>query len=182
MQSVLTNNGTFVYGASTGNQRIEAFWRHLRMECCQFWIEFFGHEFSGDIIDKNLVQCVFMNFVQNDIDEAVSVWNMHRILPTRNGNVPAGKLCILYCLPELNGTKDYLVEADQHVLQICRNQCLFNRNTLNDSDMHALINLLMKENGLILPESVEDVCHPTSYGKPGSTYFVDVYIYTFQFV
>lgn len=64
MQSVLTNNGTFVYGASTGNQRIEAFWRHLRMECCQFWIEFFGHEFSGDIIDKNLVQCVFMNFVQ----------------------------------------------------------------------------------------------------------------------
>lgn len=91
------------------------------MECCQFWIEFFGHEFSGHIIDKNLVQFVFMNFVQNDINEAVSVWNMHRIRPTRNGNVPAGKLCILYCLPELNGTKDYLVEADQHVLQICRN-------------------------------------------------------------
>lgn len=69
MQSVLTPYGTFVYGAGTGNQRIEAFWRHLRMECCQFWIEFFGHlrdigEFSGDIIDKNLVQFVFMNFVQ----------------------------------------------------------------------------------------------------------------------
>lgn len=63
----------------------------------------------------------------------------------KNGNVPAGKPCILYCLPELNGTKDYSVEADQHVLQICRNQCLFNRNTPNDSDMHALINLLMEE-------------------------------------
>uniref|UniRef100_A0A8W8I469 Integrase core domain-containing protein n=1 Tax=Magallana gigas TaxID=29159 RepID=A0A8W8I469_MAGGI len=161
MQSVLTPYGTFVYGASTGNQRIEAFWRHLRMECCQFWIEFFGHlrdigEFSGDIIDKNLVQFVFMNFVQNDINKAVSVWNTHRIRPTKNGNVPAGKPCILYCLPELNGTKDYSVEFDQHVLQICRNQCLFNRNTPNDSDMHALINLLMEENGLILPESVEE--------------------------
>ena len=40
IQSVLTNHGSFIYGLSTGNQRIETFWRH-RMECCQFWIEFF---------------------------------------------------------------------------------------------------------------------------------------------
>ena len=42
IQSVLTNHGSFIYVFSTGNQRIEAFWRHLRMEFCQFWIEFFG--------------------------------------------------------------------------------------------------------------------------------------------
>lgn len=94
--------------------------------------------------------------IQNDINEAVSVWNTLQIRPTKNVNVPAGKPRILYCLPELNGTKDYSVEADQHVLQICRNQCLFDRNIPNDSDMHALINILMEENGLILPESVEE--------------------------
>uniref|UniRef100_K1QBU6 Uncharacterized protein n=1 Tax=Magallana gigas TaxID=29159 RepID=K1QBU6_MAGGI len=93
---------------------------------------------------------------KNDINEAVSVWNTLQIRPTKNVNVPAGKPRILYCLPELNGTKDYSVEADQHVLQICRNQCLFDRNIPNDSDMHALINILMEENGLILPESVEE--------------------------
>ena len=65
IQSVLTIHDSFIYG----NQRIEAFWRHLRMECCQFWIEFFGYlrdvgHFTGDILDKNLVQFVFMEFVQ----------------------------------------------------------------------------------------------------------------------
>ncbi|XP_048752256.1 uncharacterized protein LOC125663877 [Ostrea edulis] len=161
MQSILTTNGTFIYGSSTGNQRIEAFWRLLRMECCQFWIEFFGHlrdlgEFSGDIIYKNLVQLVFMNFVQNDIDEAESVWNTHRIRPTKNGNVPAGKPCILYCIPELEGTKNYSLQVDQHVLQICRNECLFHKNTPNDSDMHEFIKLLMEENTLTSPETVEE--------------------------
>lgn len=59
----------YIYGQSTGNHRIEAFWQPLPIECCQFWIEFYGHlrdinEFSGDIIGKNLVKFVFMNFVQ----------------------------------------------------------------------------------------------------------------------
>lgn len=102
-------------------------------------------------------------------------WNTLRIRPTKNGNALAGKTFILYCLPELK------IEVDQHVLQICRNQCLFQRNILNDSDMHALINLLM-ENGRKRPyiawvcgEEAWSICHPTSYGKRRSTYFVDVY-------
>ncbi|XP_078315814.1 uncharacterized protein LOC111130525 [Crassostrea virginica] len=139
IQNVLTNHGSFIYGPSTGNQRIEAFWRHLRMECCQFWIEFFGYlrdvgHFTGDILDKNLVQFVFMEFVQKDIDDAVSVWNTHRIRPTRNGG-PSGKPCILYCLPELEGTKDYSTQVDPDILGICRNRCLFNQNNPGDTDM-----------------------------------------------
>ncbi|XP_061194505.1 uncharacterized protein LOC133202665 [Saccostrea echinata] len=164
MQSVLTDQSTFIYGPSTGNQRIEAFWRHLRMECCQFWIEFFGHlrdigKYTGDIIDKNLVQLVFMEFVQKDIDEAVSVWNTHRIRPTRNGNVPAGKPCILYCLPELEGTRDYSIPLDQHVLEICRNECSFNKNTPSDPDMHEFFKILMEENYIASPNCLEDACN-----------------------
>lgn len=69
MQMVLSDRTTFIYGPSVGNQRIESFWRHLRVECCHFWIELFGHlkdigEFEGDIIDKNLIQFLFMELVQ----------------------------------------------------------------------------------------------------------------------
>ncbi|KAL3885580.1 hypothetical protein ACJMK2_025631 [Sinanodonta woodiana] len=41
MHNFLTNTHSFIFGPSTANQRIESFWRLLRMKCCQFWIEFF---------------------------------------------------------------------------------------------------------------------------------------------
>ena len=68
-QDALSDHSSFIYGASTGNQRIEAFWRQLRNGCCQFWIELFGHfkdngDFIGDMVDKNLIQFLFMGFIQ----------------------------------------------------------------------------------------------------------------------
>ena len=64
LQSFLRQRDSFIYGPSTSNQRIEAFWRMLRMQCCHFWIETFGFlkdegYFDGGLIDKNLMQFVF---------------------------------------------------------------------------------------------------------------------------
>lgn len=69
MHNMLTGTESFIFGPSTANQRIESLWRHLRMECCQFWIEFFGNlkdtdYFDGSVIDKNLIQFVFMPMLQ----------------------------------------------------------------------------------------------------------------------
>ena len=69
MHNLLTDTESFIYGPSTGNQRIESLWRHLRMECCQFWIDFLGNlkdtgYFDGSVIDKNLIQFIFMPIVQ----------------------------------------------------------------------------------------------------------------------
>ena len=69
MQRFLTPNGTFIYGKSTGNQRIEMFWRHLRNGCCQRWIVQMQYMvdqdlFDGGKLDINLVQHVFMHLLQ----------------------------------------------------------------------------------------------------------------------
>lgn len=59
----------FMYGASTHNQRIERFWRFLRKECIQFWIEFFldmkneGY-FDGSFLDINLIRFCFLGLMQ----------------------------------------------------------------------------------------------------------------------
>lgn len=69
IQSFCTGSPSFIYGRSTANQRIERWWGILRMECVQFWIDLFqlmkdtGH-FSGDFVDKNLVQFCFMKLIQ----------------------------------------------------------------------------------------------------------------------
>ena len=100
---------------------------------------------------------VLFIFIQKDIDDAVSVWNTHRIRPTRNGG-PSGKPCILYCLPELEGTKDYSTQVDPDILGICRNRCLFNQNNPGDTDMLHLFKLLMEENELSSPGNVDEAC------------------------
>lgn len=60
---------SFMYGCSTANQRIESWWGIFRKQSGQFWMDIFqtlrddGH-FSGDFLDKNLIQFCFLNLVQ----------------------------------------------------------------------------------------------------------------------
>ena len=62
--------GSFVYGSSTHNQRIEGFWGILRREHAQFWMDAFRtlrddmDAFSGDLLDKSLVQFCFLGLIQ----------------------------------------------------------------------------------------------------------------------
>lgn len=77
MQMFLRRNHTdsfageksFLYGSSTTNQRIEAWWVILRKQSAQFWINLFqafqddGH-FTGEFLDKSLIQFCFLNLVQ----------------------------------------------------------------------------------------------------------------------
>ena len=65
----LAGEKSFMYGASTHNQRIERFWGFLRKECVQFWIEFFldmKNEglFDGSVLDVNLVRFCFLGLMQ----------------------------------------------------------------------------------------------------------------------
>jgi len=60
---------SFLYGKSTANQRIEAWWGILRKEQAQFWIELNGElkndgVFDGDVLDKGLIQFCFMKLIQ----------------------------------------------------------------------------------------------------------------------
>ena len=59
---------SFVYGSSNHNQRIECWWSFLRKHCTQFWMDIFhtlkdSDWFSGDFLDKNLIQFCFLNTI-----------------------------------------------------------------------------------------------------------------------
>jgi hypothetical protein len=52
---------SFIYGSSNHNQRIECWWSFLRTHLVQFWMDLFQalkDQFTGDFLDKNLVQFV----------------------------------------------------------------------------------------------------------------------------
>ena len=103
----------------------------------------------------NLKYVLFI-FIQRDRDDAVSVWNTHSIRTTRNCG-QWGKPWILYCLPELEGTKDYSMQVDSDILGICRN-IYFNQNHPGDTDMLHLFKLQMEENEVSSPGNVGEAC------------------------
>lgn len=60
---------SYITGTSTANQRIESWWGQMRKEGIEHWIQQLGQLkdeglFSGDFLDKALVQFCFMAIVQ----------------------------------------------------------------------------------------------------------------------
>ncbi|KAL6465061.1 hypothetical protein MHYP_G00273790 [Metynnis hypsauchen] len=87
---------SYMEGASTGNQRIEYWWRFLCSQCVEFWLSLFedirdNGYFDGGSLDKNLLQYCFMGPIQDELDETAQVWNAHSIRPSKNINIPSGR-------------------------------------------------------------------------------------------
>ncbi|XP_070562308.1 uncharacterized protein [Ptychodera flava] len=125
----LAGHKSFIYGRSTGNQRIEHWWSILRKQNAQFWINLFENIrddglFDGSFLDKSLIQFCFLNFVQADLDEVSSIWNTHRIRSSRNQNAPSGRPILLYSLPELYGADNQLRRVDMQAIQCCEEECV----------------------------------------------------------
>ncbi len=62
-------DGSFICGCSTANQRIESWWGILHRQSVQFWMDILqtlkdDGLFSGDFLDKSLVQFCFLNLIQ----------------------------------------------------------------------------------------------------------------------
>ena len=67
-------DNSFIYGRSTANQRIESWWGILRKQSGQFWMNMFkaiqdNGNFSGDFLDKSLIQFCFLDLVQVTHDQ-----------------------------------------------------------------------------------------------------------------
>ena len=63
------NDRAYLAGTSTHNTRIESWWAQLRKECTEFWITLFselrnGGFFTGDFVDKNILQFCFMKIIR----------------------------------------------------------------------------------------------------------------------
>ena len=65
----LADTKSFVYGQSVANQCIEAWWSILRKQNAQHWMNIFSElkddgDFTGNFIDKSLIQFCFMAIIQ----------------------------------------------------------------------------------------------------------------------
>ena len=76
-----------MYGRSTSNQRIEAWWGLLRKACADWWINLFKdlNRETGLYVDDNVIhrECLkfcFMDVIQNELNRVAQNWNVDRLL------------------------------------------------------------------------------------------------------
>ncbi|XP_037136560.1 uncharacterized protein LOC119139703 [Syngnathus acus] len=142
---------SFLYGRSTANQRIEGWWSILRKQSAQFWINLFqtlqedGH-YTGDFLDKSLIQFCFLNLVQDELDEVVNTWNSHKIRPRSNGDTASGRPVVMYSFPAMHSAEDRLKPTGMQDITACMEECTPKCQFPCDETVFELCCLLMEEN------------------------------------
>lgn len=116
---------SFMYGKSTSNQRIEAFWGLLRRQGIHWWINLFK-----DLRDTNQyddsnplhVECLkfcFMNVIQAELDRIALHWNLHDVRSQRVAEAPHGKPDVLFFIPETFGARNYGTVVNKNDVKLC---------------------------------------------------------------
>ncbi|XP_041931226.1 uncharacterized protein LOC121694889 isoform X2 [Alosa sapidissima] len=163
-----------IQGRSTANQRIESWWGMYRRQNVDYWRDVFREfqatgDFSGDFIDKGLIQFCFLKIVQEELDTVVRMWDNHRIRPGSNGrDLYHGKPVMMYNVPELYHAQNYLhpVEMDRISTILDEDICQWKTDIPCDIDLHDLCLLVMEEHNLTRRHDAEGAIHLYKHLRP----------------
>ena len=53
-----------------------------------------------------------MDILRDELYRAARLWNNHRIRPSVNQKSPGGHPDLLFSLPEISGTREFMIEVD----------------------------------------------------------------------
>lgn len=116
---------SFMYGKSTSNQRIEAFWGLLRRQGINWWINLFKdlrdineYDDSNPLHVECLKYC-FMDVIQAELDRMAYHWNLHSIRSQKLAEAPHGKPDVLFFIPQTVGARDYGTKINKDDVKIC---------------------------------------------------------------
>ncbi|XP_046569551.1 uncharacterized protein LOC124277874 [Haliotis rubra] len=153
-------NISFLVGSSNHNQRIEQWWGILRRMNAQNWMDTFSMlkdvgSFSGDFLDKSLIQFCFTEIIQTELDQVVKLWNSHHVRSSRTSTSPSGRPFMMYNCPGVYGTHTFLCDVAQETVGLCSEETT-PKGLPCDETVYELCTLLIEENGKQKATSAEE--------------------------
>lgn len=152
---------TFLYGKSTANQRIEAWWSKFPQQGMAFWIHHFQEFVHMGIMDTSChinIQCArfcYMNLLRQELLSTMQLWNTHHIRKSRNLDSPHGKPETMYNFPEVYGCRDYLRRVNEEdVLSLT--EALTGHVPDCEEPALELFTIMMEEHNRHMPTSVSE--------------------------
>ena len=154
---------SFLYGRSTANQRIEAWWGLLRKSCTDWWIRYFKDLRDAGVFDDSndfQMECLkfcYMNVIQRELNGVVRHWNLHRIRLSTNAESPPGRPDILYFNPETTNTLNYVVQVEQEDIDVAHEMyCKQPQEEGCLPEFIELAYLIMQESNLQIPNNAAE--------------------------
>ncbi|KAF4095133.1 hypothetical protein G5714_024211 [Onychostoma macrolepis] len=89
--------------------------------------------------------------IKEDLDSTKDTWNSHLIRPSRNSLVPHGRPDVMYTLPELYDTEDYICHVPVADCATWEDQCI-HRSDVTCDDVFTLCAHIMAQHHLRLPK------------------------------
>lgn len=86
------------------------------------------------------------------MDNTVQVWDNHLIRPSRNERVYHGRPNVMYIIPELYNSRDYLQRTSPNDRLLCAAGCTFRSSIVCDDDVFRLCCSLMAVQNLNVPK------------------------------
>ena len=84
-------------------------------------------------------------------------WNTHRIRPSLNAETPADRPDVVYFVPQLNNTRDYLIEVAVDETDIAEELCTEQVSVRGCSThFNDLAIMIMEDEGLQMPHTANE--------------------------
>ena len=154
---------SFMYGRSTSNQRIEAWWGILRKSCTDWWIRYFkdlrdmGLYNDDDEFERECLKFCFMQVIQKELNVIARNWNLHRIRPSNNAESPSGIPDVLYFNPLSAEVENNSVPVSQEDHDIA--STMFTRKPEEHGcapEFKDLMDIIMEEEDLQMPSNASE--------------------------
>ena len=157
-----TNNSesSFIFGKSTANQRIEAWWSFLRKRSLQRWMNYFKDMIDTAVFDtSNIVEfeCIrfcFYGLLQNEMDTIAMCWNQHRIRHVHNSDAFGGLPDVMYFLPDRFQTNDKKINVSSLDLSLADEFTNESPYFSCSEEFAELAQVIMRQQNLDMPRNV----------------------------
>lgn len=112
----------YLYGKSSSNQRIEAWWRILRQQSMGYYINLFKDMVSQGILDTgndfhiDALRFSFWELIEGDLHRTAIEWNRHPIQVKKNYEGVKGRPDMLYFNSIAYGSRDHGFPCDPDLL------------------------------------------------------------------
>ena len=158
LHMLLTNGlGTPIFGRSTANQRIEAWWNILKKNTLHEYISFFrdmidqGMYDTSDDLHREAIRYFFGSIITSNLAKVARDWNNHRIRPVANSDCPAGKPNVMYYVPPPDA-EECKLDIDIDMLDDVQ-ETIIHRVPMFDENIAELVKIVMGD--ITLPSTKE---------------------------
>ena len=152
----------FLYGKSTANQSIEAWWK-FQPQGMLYWMNHFkelsdaGIFYTSDGIEIHCARFCDMNLLRSNRQVISQLWDTHHLRKSRNRDSPHRKPEVIYHFPEMYGSRNYQRCVNAGDLLTLSQSLVQDVPDCSASAVELFTRLMEEAGGLQMPRSVAEL-------------------------